>query len=1150
MEQLSNLGEQLVVNRNHFSQEQQHHQLFKNKVKNSQHNKVYNLSDFKPSTWELLNMFNSTFHKICLIVGFILNIILGCLSVGFIILCGFLINYSYREKGKEDKDDIINLFMIRNNTNNNEINIPGLKAFNINIDIEKLNLTNEYFIIYVFIILFIFTFQKFLLSYVDNSKALIYQTKCFKYLMSKEIPFYTEDRKLTILGIESSTAHSDKNSLQLSNSRTYAYSLEQTLSKTLNDTKLINSNSSIGNSILNSYASDPLYLYNIESSGKDSYEIINNYSLINTLDNTKLASNIKDLSFKVQVASKFGKMIYSITSTLCICGVSFLFSWKIALIVLVGTFIVGIFMDLHLRVLDKENRNNESIQTKSIEIAKECLYNNRELTIQGNIEYHKKRFNNSLLEYDSIEESYTKNTYINDDLKSNECNISNKTLNDTYDENIVISKNSDFINTNKRNQRGSYYLTAILISLIKFLQLLTLLLIIFYGNYIHNQTNIKSDDNKSFINNEDLEVADISCLIISILICFYNLTVFFANKKYLNEINSKESAEFFHVVYDLSKDFIVKKTGVTAGLMLTPNRDLVKPSIKFEKVDLIDNNITSSNYNSYIENQNTVLCNNLSFEIKPFEKVFITGSNISYTLPNVLLKTINSDKGEIYIDIYKVKDIAIEYLRGLVSSFSPNDVLFENMSIRENLLLGRESTVEKLIELKNLDSRKIMIDIHTNTDRHLSDNLDNSNKTENIKFSSIEDFIIHTCKITNAWDFISDLPNGINYVITRDDLLLKNKYLSYFHLTLLKLTRAILTEPKILILNNPNQLIYNLMELDIYEDDAISNISNTSNKYQNTNYDKRMNKEEFETTIAVYDEILNKVSENVTTLVIGDDLKYIKENKAKNTDGLCCDKIISISKGKLLFNGTIEELEDNVVMKKAIYDKLQDASDKRHLLEKTLYQDNIYKRVLNKQESAIIKSEIADNTNTNNNNNNYCETNDDLIDIKIKGLKLENSKFNTIYNIIYSVMHSILYYTSSFSSQLHDDSLKLNITDSFSLEKTKKLVHNDTSFNMNNVFSDCSSTMIEELYYPSLKFFFTSIIIHSKSNLLYYFNIFLSILLVAIYITFGLLVSYVLKYEIENEQDKEISDNFEKIDDFYFILLFVFLSIVVNYLQR
>ncbi len=185
---------------------------------------------------------------------------------------------------------------------------------------------------------------------------------------------------------------------------------------------------------------------------------------------------------------------------------------------------------------------------------------------------------------------------------------------------------------------------------------------------------------------------------------------------------------------------------------------------------------------------------------------------------------------------------------------------------------GKSTLASLLLRFYDIDCGVIKLDNHSIADYNLQDyrqqfafvsqhvNLFNDSIAHNIAYGNLgntsKDDIIKAAKQAHAWEFISELPDGLDTMIGEKGMLLSGGQRQR-----LAIARAILKDPPIIIL-----------------DEATSALDNESEKY--------------------IQEAMNRVMDNKTTLVVAHRLSTIEN----------ADKIIVMEQGKVCESGTHEEL--------------------------------------------------------------------------------------------------------------------------------------------------------------------------------------------------------------------------------------------------
>lgn len=234
-----------------------------------------------------------------------------------------------------------------------------------------------------------------------------------------------------------------------------------------------------------------------------------------------------------------------------------------------------------------------------------------------------------------------------------------------------------------------------------------------------------------------------------------------------------------------------------------------------------ENNIKIENINFAYEEENVL--KNFSLEVPKGKTVALVGQSGSgkSTIANLLTRFYDVQEGTITIDNINIKDIEMHSLRGLMGIVTQDSILF-NDSIKNNLLIGKPNA---------------------------SDNE-----------------IIEALKIANAYEFVKDLPEGIDTNIGD-----AGGKLSGGQKQRLSIARAVLKNPPIMIL-----------------DEATSALDTESEKFVQV--------------------ALENMMQNRTSIVIAHRLSTIQK----------ADTIVVMQKGEIVEQGTHDEL----LAKEGTYAKL------------------------------------------------------------------------------------------------------------------------------------------------------------------------------------------------------------------------------------
>jgi subfamily B ATP-binding cassette protein MsbA len=226
-----------------------------------------------------------------------------------------------------------------------------------------------------------------------------------------------------------------------------------------------------------------------------------------------------------------------------------------------------------------------------------------------------------------------------------------------------------------------------------------------------------------------------------------------------------------------------------------------------------DDKVTIENINFRYGDENVL--KNFSLEIPKGKTVALVGQSGSgkSTIANLLTRFYDVNEGSIKVDGHDIKELNIHSLRGLLGLVTQDSILF-NDTIKTNLLIGKPDATD--------------------------------------------DEIIHALKVANAYEFVKDLPNGIETNIGD-----AGGKLSGGQKQRLSIARAVLKNPPIMIL-----------------DEATSALDTESEKLVQV--------------------ALENMMQNRTSIVIAHRLSTIQK----------ADLIVVMKKGEIVEQGTHQELLD------------------------------------------------------------------------------------------------------------------------------------------------------------------------------------------------------------------------------------------------
>uniref|UniRef100_UPI00404970AA ABC transporter ATP-binding protein n=1 Tax=Gelidibacter sp. TaxID=2018083 RepID=UPI00404970AA len=223
--------------------------------------------------------------------------------------------------------------------------------------------------------------------------------------------------------------------------------------------------------------------------------------------------------------------------------------------------------------------------------------------------------------------------------------------------------------------------------------------------------------------------------------------------------------------------------------------------------------------------KDALVLKNFSLTVPKGKSVALVGQSGSgkSTIANLLTRFYDVNQGSIKIDGYDIRDLNTKSLRNLIGLVTQDSVLF-NDSIKNNILIGKENATD--------------------------------------------DEIIEALQIANAWEFVKDLPNGIETNIGD-----AGGKLSGGQKQRLSIARAVLKNPPIMIL-----------------DEATSALDTESER--------------------LVQDALENMMKNRTSIIIAHRLSTIQN----------ADEIVVMHKGKIAEQGKHQEL----IAKNGMYKKLVD----------------------------------------------------------------------------------------------------------------------------------------------------------------------------------------------------------------------------------
>ena len=319
---------------------------------------------------------------------------------------------------------------------------------------------------------------------------------------------------------------------------------------------------------------------------------------------------------------------------------------------------------------------------------------------------------------------------------------------------------------------------------------------IIFISFLYGRTLIEKELNK--YKGRSLKVGDI------IIVTFCNIICIIGFDKILSDINIlRQSCKYTSDYFTLyEKEIFNDKSNTMEEIDIN----------KF-KGNIIFKDVIFKYPNDKTEK---IILNKLNMEIDSGKKIAFVGESGcgKSTIINLLERLYDINEGEINIDNIDIKKYNINNLRSLIGYAQKETVLF-NVSIKDNIIFGREELLNKIGDINNL--------------------------------------IQKVCDELYITEFIKDLPGGLDYILD-----MKNNILTESQKQRIALARAIITNPKILILDD----IDNNSEIEFQK--ALNNI----------------------------------IQKNITIIIISNNLNIIKN----------VDVIYAIKEGNIIEKGTHKEL--------------------------------------------------------------------------------------------------------------------------------------------------------------------------------------------------------------------------------------------------
>ena len=342
---------------------------------------------------------------------------------------------------------------------------------------------------------------------------------------------------------------------------------------------------------------------------------------------------------------------------------------------------------------------------------------------------------------------------------------------------------------------GTVFRLAICIGLLIFFLNLSFVIAVLYG-----RTLIGKDYNEN--KGKDYTAGDVMCSALCTLMGIMGIGLTAPNIKVIQE--SCTACSDYFTLYEREPQMDYSQS------IEKPPREQITGRIEMKNIKFI-----------YPSDPNErVILEGLNLTFEPGKKIALVGESGcgKSTTVNLIERLYEATDGEILIDGLDIKKYDVKYLRSLIGYVQQEPVLF-NKSIRDNLIFGREEQIRQL--------------------------------------GDVDELIQKACDESYATEFISKLPDQLDYVVG-----IKGGKLSGGQKQRVAIARAILHQPKILILDEATSALDTKSEKEVQR--ALDNIS----------------------------------QKNVTTVIIAHRLSTIKN----------ADLIYAIKEGRVIEQGTHKEL--------------------------------------------------------------------------------------------------------------------------------------------------------------------------------------------------------------------------------------------------
>ena len=319
-----------------------------------------------------------------------------------------------------------------------------------------------------------------------------------------------------------------------------------------------------------------------------------------------------------------------------------------------------------------------------------------------------------------------------------------------------ITRYNQLIDENFKNESKKSLIEGIAYGLLVFSSLSSLCFCFLYSRTLIINKEI------NYFSGEPYNSGDVAKVVLCIVSAIYSMSGLGPNFQIIKKA-CIASSDYFNLL-TLNGNISIKNKGYI------PEKENFKGKIEFKNVKFVYPNDKSEK----------IVIDGLDLLIESGKKIAIVGESGcgKSTIVNLIEQFYDSYFGEILIDDIDIKQYDIDNLRALIGYVPQEPVLF-NASIRDNIIFGRESSLEKL--------------------------------------GNIETLIKDSCEEAYIKKFIENNKDNYNYIVG-----IKGNKLSVGQKQRIAIARAIIMKPKILILDEATSSLDNKSEKIVQK--ALDNI--------------------------------------------------------------------------------------------------------------------------------------------------------------------------------------------------------------------------------------------------------------------------------------------------------------------------------------